>query len=662
MPIYSALEITLILLVAAVLGVVVFRMMHLPPMLGYLSVGVLIGPHALGLASNSTATHTLAEFGVVFLMFSIGLEFSLPKLKSMRRNVFGLGMAQVVLTIVMTLGGGLLLAKLLPQYIEMNWVAAFALGGALSMSSTAIVLKLLTEKLELESEHGRRITAILLFQDLAVVPLLILIPALGHPGADMVEDLGMAALKAVFVLTLLLSFGQVLLRRWFKIVVQRRSQELFMLNLLLITLGAAWITEIAGLSLALGAFIAGMLISETEYRLQVEEDIKPFRDVLLGLFFITVGMMLDMELVFNNLLLVLALLVIPFTLKFGLIALLTRMFGASPGTAIRTGLGLAQGGEFGFVLLNEAGALHVVDSSLVQLILAAMVLSMLATPFVIANADRIVMRLSRNEWMQQSLALTSLATRTMAEEKHVIIAGFGRTGQSIARLLEEENIPYHALDLDPQRVQEAAAAGAKVSYGDTSRRESLIAAGIHRASALVITYADTQSALKTLHFANELAPTLPAIVRSIDDTDLEKLRAGGADEVVPETIESSLMLASHALLMLGVPVRRVVQRVQRVRGERYASMRGYFHGAGDAADDDDHLQVRLHSVPLRDRAAAIGQQFSDLGLSELGAAVTAVRRGKIRLAFSPDTRLEAGDVVVLRGTAEAVERAEKRLL
>ncbi len=659
---YSALEITLILLVAAVAGVVVFRMMHLPPMLGYLSVGVLIGPHALGLVSNSAATHTLAEFGVVFLMFSIGLEFSLPKLKSMRRNVFGLGMAQVVLTVAMTMAGGALLAKLLPQHVQMNWTAAFALGGALAMSSTAIVLKLLTEKLELESEHGRRITAILLFQDIAVVPLLILIPALGHPGADLAEDLGMAALKAVFVLALLLSFGQVLVRRWFKIVVQRRSHELFMLNLLLVTLGAAWITEIAGLSLALGAFIAGMLISETEYRLQVEEDIKPFRDVLLGLFFITVGMMLDMELVYHNLLLVLALLLIPFSLKFGLIALLTRVFGASPGIAIRTGLALAQGGEFGFVLLSEAGALNLVDPEFVQLILASMVLSMLATPFVIANADRIVMRLSRNEWMQQSLALTSLATRTMTEEKHVIIAGFGRTGQSIARLLEEENISYYALDLDPQRVQEAQAAGAKVSYGDTSRRESLIAAGIHRAAALVITYADTQAALRTLHFANELAPTLPAIVRSLDDTDLEKLRAGGADEVVPETIESSLMLASHALLILGVPLRRVVQRVQRVRGERYASMRGYFHGVGDAADDDDRLQVRLHSVPLRDRAAAIGQQFSQLGLSELGAEVTAVRRGKNRLAFSADMRLEAGDVVVVRGTAEAVERAEKRLL
>ncbi|MFM7760620.1 MAG: cation:proton antiporter [Burkholderiaceae bacterium] len=659
---HSALELTLILLIAAVLGVVAFRMLHLPPMLGYLTVGVLIGPHALGLASQSATTHTLAEFGVVFLMFSIGLEFSLPKLKAMRRNVFGLGTAQVGLTILISMAGVALLAPLLPQYFEMSLGAAFAIGGALSMSSTAIVLKLLTEKLELESEHGRRITAILLFQDLAVVPLLILIPALGHPGADIVEDLGMAALKAVFVLALLLSFGQILLRRWFQIVVQRRSHELFMLNLLLITLGAAWITEVAGLSLALGAFIAGMLISETEYRLQVEEDIKPFRDVLLGLFFISVGMMLDMALVLNNFLLVLALLLIPFALKFGLIAVVARWFGASSGVAIRTGLGLAQGGEFGFVLLNEAGALKLIDPSFVQLILAAMVLSMLATPFILANADRIVMRLSRNEWMQQSLALTSLAARTMSDEKHVIIAGFGRTGQSIAKVLEEENIPYHALDLDPQRVQEAQAAGARVSYGDTSRRESLLAAGIHRAAVMVVTYADTQAALKTLHFANELAPNLPAIVRSIDDTDLEKLRAGGADEVVPETIESSLMLASQALLMLGVPLSEVVQRVQRVRGERYASLRGYFHGQGDAPDDEHHLQVRLHSVPIRERAAAIGRIFSELALSDLGAEVTAVRRGKSRLSFSPDLKLEAGDVVVLRGTAEAIERAEKRLL
>ena len=412
---FSALELTLILLVAAVLGVVAFRMMHLPPMLGYLTVGILIGPNALGLASNSATTHTLAEFGVVFLMFSIGLEFSLPKLFAMRRAVFGLGMAQVVVTIGVAMLCGSLMAGLLPQTFDIGWSAAFALGGALSMSSTAIVLKLLTERLELESDHGRRIASILLFQDLAVVPLLILVPALAHPGGDLGATLAWAGAKAVFVLVLLLFIGQKLLRRWLQIVVQRRSQELFMLNLLLITLGAAWITEMAGLSLALGAFIAGMLISETEYRPQVEEDIKPFRDVLLGLFFITVGMLLNVPLVLQNWPVVLLLLVVPVLLKFGLIAILARLFGASPGVAMRTGLGLAQAGEFGFVLLNQAGGLSLVDPELVQLILAAMVLSMLASPFILANMDKIVLKFSANEWMLQSLALTQIASRTISE-------------------------------------------------------------------------------------------------------------------------------------------------------------------------------------------------------------------------------------------------------
>ena len=658
----SPLELTLILLVAAVLGVVAFRMMNLPPMLGYLSVGILIGPHALGLASNSKATHLLAEFGVVFLMFSIGLEFSLPKLKSMRRSVFGLGMAQVVVTILVTMLCGGLMAELLPRLFNIGWSASFALGGALSMSSTAIVIKLLTERIELESEHGRRIVSILLFQDLAVVPLIILIPSLAHPGPDLIEDLLTAGLKAAFVLFILLYFGQSLLHRWFQIVVRRRSHELFMLNLLLITLGAAWITEVAGLSLALGAFVAGMLISETEFRLQVEEDIKPFRDVLLGLFFISVGMMLDMRLVLDNLLLVLAFLTIPLLLKFGLIALLARIFGATSGVALRTGLGLAQGGEFGFVLLNQTGDLGLVEPGLVQLILAAMVLSMMATPFIFAHMDRIVMKLASNDWMQQSLNLTRIASRTMKEEQHVIIAGFGRSGQSLARLLEEENIPYHALDLDPERVTEAQTAGAEVSYGDATRRESLIAAGIHRAAAIVITYADTPAALKTLHFVNELAPALPAIVRSVGEDDLDTLRAAGADEVVPEAIEGSLMLASHALLLKGVPLRRVIHRVQAARSERYASLRGYFHGLDDVADDDERLQVRLHSVSLHDKACGIGMSLAQLNLSEAGVEVTAVRRGRTRIPFAPDTVLQAGDVVVLRGAANALERAEKRLL
>lgn len=658
---FSSLELTLLLLASAVLGVVAFRMMHLPPMLGYLVVGIVIGPFGLGLAEDSAATHTLAEFGVVFLMFSIGLEFSLPKLSSMRRTVFGLGMAQVLVTIFATMAFGWLVAEVMPRWSNISWQAAFAVGGALAMSSTAIVSKLLTERLELESEHGRRIISILLFQDLALVPLLIMVPAMAHPEGDLLKTLAWAALKATVVLILLLFLGQKLIRSWFRIVVKRRSQELFMLNLLLITLGAAWITERAGLSLALGAFVAGMLISETEYKHQVEEDIKPFRDVLLGLFFITIGMLLNVRLVIEHWWVGLLLLTVPVLLKFGLIAVLARLFGAPTGVALRTGLALAQAGEFGFVLLSQTGELNLMTPQVIQLILASMVLSMLATPFILAKSDAIVMKLSRNEWMMQSLALTKIATRSMAAQKHVIIAGFGRSGQNLAKLLEEEGIAYHALDLDPDRVADAQAAGANVSYGDAGRRESLVAAGINRAAVLVVTYANTQSALKVLHHTLEIAPSLPVIVRSYDDTDLEKLCAAGAAEVVPEAIEGSLMLASHALITLGVPLRRVVHRVQSARGERYASLRGFFHGASDT-DDAEHLQVRLRSVELTDSATSIGKSLDELGLPELGAEVTTVRRGKVRIDFTPQTTLLLGDIVVLRGAMEGLSKAESRLL
>ncbi|MES2015202.1 MAG: monovalent cation:proton antiporter-2 (CPA2) family protein [Pseudomonadota bacterium] len=658
----SGLELTLLLLGSAVLGVVAFRMLHLPPMLGYLTVGILIGPHALGLADNNATTHTLAEFGVVFLMFSIGLEFSLSQLMAMRRIVFGLGMAQVVLTIVATMLFGWALSTQLPASLKISWQAAFALGGALAMSSTAIVVKMITERLELESPHGRKIIGILLFQDLAVVPLLILIPSLGKPPEELASTLAWAGVKAVLVLVLLLFIGQKIMRKWFTIVVKRRSQELFMLNLLMITLGAAWITERAGLSMALGAFVAGMLISETQYKHQVEEDIKPFRDVLLGLFFITVGMLLNIHVVIDNWWLVLILLCGPVLLKFALIALLAKLFGASDGVSMRTGLALAQAGEFGFVLLTLTAGANLLDPKIIQLVLASMVLSMLVAPFLIEQSDRIVMKISSNEWMLQSLQLTQIATRTMASQKHVIVAGFGRSGQSLATLLAEEKIAYQALDLDPERVQEAQAAGAHVSYGDAARKESLIAAGVYRASALVITYANTASALKVLHLVHELAPTLPVIVRSHDDTDLDLLKKAGAAEVVPEALEGSLMLASHALVMLGVPLRRVVHRVQSARDERYASLRGYFHGASDVSDDAEHTYVRLHSVTLRDGASAIGKRIEELELHEVGAEVTTIRRGKERLEVTPRTELEMGDVVVLRGSAEAVDRAEGRLL
>ena len=652
----ETLPIILMLLGASVATVILFRRLNLPPVLGYLLVGTLIGPHALNLVAGFSGVEHLAEFGVVFLMFSIGLEFSLPKLYAMKRIVFGLGFLQVfvTLTAVTAIATG----------FGLNWQAGVALGGVLAMSSTAVLTKLLSERLELDAKHGREVMGVLLFQDLAVVPLLILIPSFTRSPEQMALMMGIALLKAVLVLSLVLFFGQRLMRGWFYIVARSKSAELFMLNVLLITLGLAYLTELTGLSLALGAFVAGMLISETEYRHQVEDDIKPFRDVLMGLFFVTIGMLLDVPLVLQNFLLVLAVLVALLLVKFALVAGLLRIFGSTPGSAMRTGLWLCAGGEFGFVLLSEIRGLHLVPSLTLQVVLAALVLSMLLAPIIVLYSDRLVLRFASSEWMMRSMELTMIAAQTMSTEKHAVICGFGRSGQYLARFLAQEAVSYVALDLDPERVREAAAAGENVVYGDATRRETLIAAGISRASVLIVSFADTRAAEKVLHHVQALRPELPVVVRTLDEKDFEQLHRAGAAEVVPETLEASMMLASHALIHVGVPINRVLKRVRQTRMARYRTLRGFFHGESDREEDaHEHDEPRLHSVPLGTGAYAIGRTLGEMAVQGGGVEVTVVRRRNIRaLEPSAETRFEAGDVVVLLGGAAALAVAEDRLL
>jgi monovalent cation:H+ antiporter-2, CPA2 family len=658
----SSLSLTLLYLLAAVLGVVACRSFKLPPMLGYLAVGVLVGPHALALAQSTQSVHYLGEFGVVFLMFVIGLEFNLSKLRAIRNHVFGLGSSQVLLTILIFTLGSLALAWMLPQWWKMEWQTALALSGAVSMSSTAIVIKLMAERLELDSEHGKRVVGILLFQDLAVVPLLVLIPALGASGEALFWALAVASLKAVVLVGILLIGGPWAMRWWLTMVARRKSDELFVLNLLLITLGLAWLTELAGLSLALGAFLAGMLISETEFKHQVETDIRPFHDVLLGLFFISVGMMLDWQVIWQRWPLVLLLLALPLTFKMVLITGLARAFGATTGTALRTGLYLTQGGEFGFVLLALAKQKGLVDAELLSPILAAMVLSMLATPFLIMYSNKIVLKVVSSEWLQQSLQMTKIASKAIDINHHVIICGYGRCGQNLAQMLRAEHIPYLALDLDPDRVRQATAAGESVVFGDAARLQALIAAGLVRASTLVITYQDTPSALKVLDHVRSHAQHVPVIVRTLDDRDLEKLQEAGAAEVVPEAIEGSLMLASHALALVGVPMRRVIRRVQDQRDARYSLLRGYFHGADDnTVDDLEH--VRLATFTLAQDAKVAGQALDTLGLAALQVSVVALRRANGQTADSQgNPMLQGGDTLVLSGRSEPLALAEAKLL
>ncbi len=632
------------------LAVVIFRRFNLPPVLGYLLVGSLIGPHALNLMRDVHRAEYIAEFGVVFLMFSIGLEFSLPKLYAMKRIVFGLGLLQVVVSMALITG--------LAMLFGISWQLGIALGGVFAMSSTAVLTKLLAERLQLDSAHGREIMGVLLFQDLAVVPLLVLIPSLTQPPEKLAMLLGIALLKAVVVLAVILVFGQKLMRKWFHFVARAKSSEVFVLNVLLITLSLATLTELAGLSLALGAFVAGMLISETEYRLQVEEDIKSFRDVLMGLFFVTIGVKLDLHILVGLWWQVLLTLIGLLLIKSVVVGLLSWRLGSTPGNAIRSALWLCAGGEFGFVLLGEIARM---PKATEQVVLTALVLSMLIAPFIVQYSEKLVMRFVAGEWLLRSMQLTKIAAESMGTEKHAILCGFGRSGQYLARFLGQEGINYIALDLDPDRVREAAAAGETVVFGDASRKEALIAAGLLRASVVITTMSDTQVAEKVLHHINELRPDLPVVVRTGDERDLERLEKAGAAEVVPESLEASLMLASHALILVGIPVNRVLKHIRRARSERYRLMRGFFHGISDR-DEEEEAQPRLHSVWLTPGAAAIGMTLAEVNLAQLGCEVSAIRRRGIRgVEPAPETRLEEGDVVVVLGAPEAVSAAEQRL-
>ena len=652
---HEALPISLILLASAVAVVVLFRRLSMPAILGYLIVGAAIGPSALGLVANTDEARYLGEFGVVFLMFSVGLEFSLPQLTAMRRTVLGFGGAQV--------GVVMAIATAIAVLAGQSWKAGLIVGGVLAMSSTAIVSKTLAEQSQLHTPHGRQIMGVLLFQDLAVIPLLVLIPALALTGEQFMSALAIAAGKAVIVLSVVLYFGQRLMRPFFHLVAMQKSSELFVLCVLLVCLGLAWVTELAGLSLALGAFLAGMLISETEYRYQVEDYIKPFRDVLLGLFFVTIGMLLDVRIVLDQWIWVSLVLVLLLAIKFAVILLLGRGFGNEKTTALRVALALAPAGEFGFVLLALAGRVSALPDLTLQVVLAGSLLSMLVTPILLAKTERIVLYFVEAEWTQRAMALHQLAVKTMSTQGHVIVCGYGRSGQALAHFLEREKIPVIALDSDPERVRQAAAAGDSVVFGDAARREVLAAAAIARAIAVVVSFADTPKALAILAHVRDMRPELPVLVRTWDDTDVGRLREAGAAEIVAEVVEGSLMLATQTMMLIGTPLNRVLRRLREWRKERYHLMSGFFPGVTDLDDTSDHSQARLQSVILGPSAACIGRTLESINLAGMHVEVTAVRRQGVRETNpAPGARLREGDIVVLLGTQEALAKAEIRLL
>lgn len=641
------------MLALAVFFVWIFKRVNLPPILAYLATGLVAGASISGLVHDPEHYHIIAEMGIVFLLFTLGLEFSIPKLMAMRHLVFGAGSAQVIITIAAMMAGAVLLG--------FNWITALAIGGILALSSTAIVIKQLNESGTLHNNRGQLAVSILLFQDIAVVPLLIAIPILASSSG---EGVGMALLMAIFkgmlVFAILLAVGKWVLPVVFNEIAKTRTEELFVLTTILVAVIAAMLTYLFGLSMALGAFLAGMMLGESQYRHQLEADIRPFRDILMGLFFITIGMQLDLVAITNNAGTLLLLLVAVMFTKILICRLSAWFVGSKPSDGWAVAFKLCQVGEFGFVLIALSLENKLFSESTASILIAVGVISMGLTPTLMQNAKIWAKRIG-NDDKYQAKETTGYSNQL---SEHVVICGFGRVGQTIARFLQLEGVPSLALDVDPVRVSEARAAGENIQFGNARYGEILEAAGIKRAKLVIITFGDYNKSEAVVQKALELDPDAKILVRTRNDEHLEKLQVMGVTEVVPETLEGSLMLVSHVLYMTGVPVKRIFKRIQTERKNRYGKLHGFYRGEDvDMAPSRVDMLEFLHAVLLSDDAWAIGKTVADLKLDDRRVTLKGLRRDGIEMPEpAEDMVLLPQDILIIKGKPRRVERVEQFLL
>lgn len=652
---FNILEVILSVFFTALIVSVIFRQIKLSVVLGYLLVGAIVGPNGLGLVPNSEYINQLAEFGIVFLMFTVGLEFSIPKLFALRNAVFIIGSLQVLFCILITTLVGTLLG--------MPILSALVVGGIVAMSSTALVIKQINEQFELQTPHGLNAVGILLFQDLAVIPIIILIAGLAKGAHESLALIllialvkGICAIFAIFIL------GRWLLRPLFYFITKTRSQELFTLSVLLLTLSAAWITHILGLSYALGAFLAGIMLAETEFRHQIEVEIRPFRDVLLTLFFITVGMLANIstwyETWFWILLLVFALVVG----KAAIIFLLSRLAGNYYSTSARTSIILAQGGEFGFAILTLAMNDKIISPPYQQVILAALLISIAIAPLLIRfNKQIAYFFLPKNQ--HDNTNQKELIAHAKKLHNHVIICGYGRIGQQTGRLLDKVDYPHISIDYDSELVQRATLAGDDIIYGDAGNLEILHSAGIDDAKVLIISISDHRIAIKILSMVRHRFPNLPILVRCRDQSELKQLKKLGATHVIAELFEASLTLSHHLLEILRISNEKVTELIQEIRNSDYDLLQQIFSGRISDNTDEDALYEQLSPIVIYENAYAVNRKLGDLQLEKISVEVMSIRRGDEKhLKPHGNIKIKANDIVVLLGSRSNLEIAERRLL
>ncbi len=648
--------IILIILTACIVTTALCQRLKLPVIIGYIIVGIGLGPSGIGLISESEVIKLIAEFGIVFLMFTVGLEFSLGHLIRLKKDVFIFGGLQVIFTILATL--------LIGHFFKMTPVQSLVVGSIIAMSSTAIVIKQLSEQLEINSPYSQHAIAILLFQDLAVIPILILLPSMSDVTFyTFFNQLGLAILKATITIVAILFIGKRILKPIFYNITSSYSLELFTLTTLTITFLCAGLTAFVGLSYSLGAFIAGMMLGETEFKHQIKTDIRPYKDVLLGFFFITIGMQFNTDLIISawNWILLMVFALVLF--KIVLITILGFYFTKSKVIALQTGLILAQGSEFGFAILIIALSYHLLPNDYGQVILGALLLSMMLAPFIIKHHEKIVKFFFRPDKLDNTEE-QNIHHASENLHQHIILCGFGRVGQNIASFLEKAHLPCIALDLDPTRVKNARLAGNNIFYADAADYEILKLAGINKARAIVISFINTYSAINIIEQIKKHHINLPIIVRSHDDSQTKLLYEKGATEVIPEVLEASLMIASHILLLMNISPKEVYHWIDESRQKRYDLLRMVFPGHENHFSDEDEIPKEgLNVVILSKGAYAISRQISDINLTNINVKITAIRRGNERLIDPPPaTIFHEGDIVVLYGTLSHLEHAENVLL
>ncbi|KZN65188.1 potassium transporter [Pseudoalteromonas luteoviolacea CPMOR-1] len=650
------------LLLCAVILVWSFKRVGLPPILAYLLTGLVAAGY--GLMDNSHEIHLIAEVGIVFLLFSLGLEFSIPKLMAMRSVVFGLGSTQVLLSI--------LIGTFLVSLFGFGWSESLIIACIVSLSSTAVVVKIMKESGMLNLRKGQLSIGVLLFQDIAVVPMLIVFPLMASTDNQfLVGALVLALAKGAFVCLLLWAIGKWILPKVFNEVALARTDELFVLTTLVVALCAGALTYAFGLSMALGAFLAGMMLGESQYRHQLEAEIRPFRDILMGLFFVTVGMQLDVAYVISAFGYIVAAMAVLLLVKVTIVYFSAQMMGERKRDALASGIMLWQMGEFGFVLVALAGQHHLLTPDTASFLIALGVLSMAFTPYLMSETDRLLKLFKLDGEHKSDFTYAGFKDDTVKD--HVVIFGYARVGQTIARFLKPEAIPYVAIERNPIIVQEAQTAGEPVIFGHAGQKAILKSACVNKARLVIVTMDDFEQSQIVIDALKHYAPEVKILVRMQDDTHLEDLKQLGVTEVVPESLEASLMLVSHVLYMSGVPMRRIFKRVSKERQNRYEYLHGFFTGSSDEMSEYGHSHSSssfvtdrleyLHAVALPEDAYAVEKTISQLQLVRQKVVVKALRRDGTEIPMpDEDIILQASDVLLLKGKPRRVERAEQFIL